>query len=277
MVFLSLGAGVQSSVMLMMAIRNDIERPEHVIFADTGFEPRAVYHHVEWCQKQCEKAGIPLHIVKAKEDMREDFHKFEYGEKRNFDNRPPFYVHGLMGKGQTVRQCTRGAKIIPIKRKQLELMGHKTIRTCADGEAISMIGISTDEAMRASPSRDRWQERSYPLIDPLKMSRADCQSWWEQNYPHINLTSSSCTICPFKTNRMWLQMKNDAPQDWAEAVEYDERFRAAYKNRLADRKEKDQEFYIHNSLTPLRDVNLNEGQMGFDLEDEIYCAGGCGL
>jgi len=277
MIFLSLGAGVQSTVMLMMAIKGEIERPDHVIFADTGFEPRKVYTHVQWCRKQCEKAWIPMHIVKATENMREDFHKFESGEKRNFNNRPPFYVQGKRGAAQTVRQCTRDAKIIPIKRKQLELMGHKTIRTCEDGEAITMIGISTDEARRAGPSQDRWQDRDYPLIDPLKMSRADCQSWWEQNYPHINLPSSSCTICPFKTNKMWLQMKTDAPEDWSEALEYDERFRNAYKNRLRGRKEEGQEFYIHNSFTPLKDVDLNEGQMGFDLEDEIYCAGGCGL
>jgi len=31
MVFLSLGAGVQSSVMLMLAIRGEIERPDHAI------------------------------------------------------------------------------------------------------------------------------------------------------------------------------------------------------------------------------------------------------
>jgi hypothetical protein len=35
--------------------------------------------------------------------------------------------------------------------------------------------------------------------------------------------------------------------------------------------------YLHRSLRPLADVDFNERQDGFDLEDAHYCAGGCGL
>ncbi len=61
--FLSLGGGVQSSVMLMMAIQGEIERPDHVLFADTGWDGERTMDHVAWCETQCVKAGLPFHRV----------------------------------------------------------------------------------------------------------------------------------------------------------------------------------------------------------------------
>lgn len=273
MIFLSLGAGVQSSVMLMMSIKGEIERPEHVIFADTGFEPKAVYRHATWCEKQCVKAGIPFHVVSDKFTMRQQFEAFERGALKRFNNRPPFFVINLDikgSRGQLVRQCTRDAKIRPIERKQLELMGYKTARGVPSGAAVVQIGISTDEARRASPSTKEWTERSYPLIDPLKFSRGDCQAWWDDHFPYVSLPSSSCVICPYKTDAMWRKMKTESPEDWAQAVEYDNRFRAAYEKQ-------DRLVYVHKDFVPLADANLNEDQTGIDFDEQMYCSGGCGL
>lgn len=256
--------------MLMMAIKGEIERPDHVLFADTGFEPAAVYRHVEWAQRQCVKAGIPFHATSAKRNLREEFEAFESGEIAHWNARPPLYVVDRGGRNSMQRQCTSKAKIKPLERKKLELLGFKTARGVPDGAAVVQIGISTDEARRASASQTRWVDRSYPLIDPLKMSRSDCQSWWEANYPHVNLPSSSCVICPYKRAMMWRRMKETAPEDWRVAVEYDSRIRAAYA-------EKGQFVYLSGDYLPLDEAELNESQGAFDLEDEIYCAGGCGL
>jgi hypothetical protein len=269
--FLSLGAGVQSTCLLMLGIRGEIERPDHILFADTGLEPQAVYKHLEWCKRQAEKAGIPLHVVKAKMDMRQEFEAFERDEVASMHMRPPLMIVGDRGSGIGQRQCTRDAKIKPLERKKKEIMGYKNARGIPDGAAIVQIGISTDEARRASPSQTRWVERDFPLIDPLKWSRADCQSWWEREYPHVSLPSSSCIICPYKTGRMWARMKQDQPEDFADACDLDDRFRAAFLRRTK------QTVYIHRDFVPLREANLNETQGAFDLEDAIYCAGGCGL
>lgn len=283
MVFLSFGAGVQSSVMLMLAIRGEIERPDHVLYADTGFEPVAVQAHAKWAERQCEKAGLPFHLVKARRDLRESFEHFESGESKIWNDGAPLFVEtterGKMntidraykvGRGTFVRQCTLKIKINPLRKKQIELLGKKTSRGIQDGASVQMIGISTDEARRASPSRERWQENIYPLIDPLKMSRFDCQEWWEKHYPHIALPSSSCVICPYTSNSRWLKMKTSQPEDWATAVEYDERMRAAYAKE-------GRAVFLNRDYVPLKDLNLNESQGALDLEDEIYCAGGCGL
>jgi hypothetical protein len=271
MIFLSFGAGVQSSVLLMLAIRGEIERPDHVIFADTGFEPQAVYEQVKWARKQCDKASLPFHVATPTLTMREEFEAFESGDKKHWDARPPLFVEDLRrgGRSSMQRQCTRRAKIDPIQRLQLQLMGHKTARTAVDSEAILQIGISTDEARRAAPSHDRWIDRSYPLIDPLKMSRADCQAWWEANYPHRSLGTSACLGCPNRSDREWAAMKRDRPQEWAQVVEFDAAIRSATGMRG--------ESYLHRSLRPISEVPLGEGQDTLDLEDAVYCAGGCGL
>lgn len=279
MIFLSLGAGVQSSVMLMMAIKGEIERPDHVIFADTGFEPKAVYKHASWCEKQCVKAGIPFHITKAKRNILEDFHHMELDPRNHFRVRPPLFMKGSRGQfGIAARQCTHDAKIVPLKKLQLAILGYKTAREAPKHCCEVMIGISTDEARRAKPSDVEWTDRTYPLIDPLKMSRSDCQSWWENHFPHIKLPSSSCIICPFKSEKMWRDLKDNSPDDWAKAVEYDDRFRAAFLKKVdSNGNATPMEVYVYRGLKPLSDVNLNEGQSEMDLEDEVYCAGGCGL
>ncbi len=46
---ISLGAGVQSTTMALMAAHGEIEpMPDAAIFADTGAEPPEVYEHLEW-------------------------------------------------------------------------------------------------------------------------------------------------------------------------------------------------------------------------------------
>ena len=60
---LSLGAGVQSTALLLMSIRGDVERFDCAIFADTGWESAAVYEHLSWLTGEAERAGIPLRRV----------------------------------------------------------------------------------------------------------------------------------------------------------------------------------------------------------------------
>jgi len=69
---LSLGAGIQSSALLLMSCDGFLPKLDHAIFADTGWEPVAVYKHLEWLKEKASAAGIPLHVVSTgniKSDM----------------------------------------------------------------------------------------------------------------------------------------------------------------------------------------------------------------
>ena len=59
---LSLGAGVQSTTMSLMVAHGVIEPPDFAIFADTGWEPRAVYDHLAWLRGD-NVLPFPVHIV----------------------------------------------------------------------------------------------------------------------------------------------------------------------------------------------------------------------
>jgi 3'-phosphoadenosine 5'-phosphosulfate sulfotransferase (PAPS reductase)/FAD synthetase len=45
---ISLGAGVQSSTMALMAAKGELPKPDCAIFADTGYEPKKIYEYLEW-------------------------------------------------------------------------------------------------------------------------------------------------------------------------------------------------------------------------------------
>ena len=60
---LSLGAGVQSSTMALMADQGAFgEKPTAAIFADTGWEPKPVIDHLNYLKS---KLSFPVYICKA--------------------------------------------------------------------------------------------------------------------------------------------------------------------------------------------------------------------
>lgn len=62
---LSLGAGVQSTTMALLAAHGDIgPTPDCAIFADTGWEPKAVYDHLSWLMSP-NVLPFPVHVVSA--------------------------------------------------------------------------------------------------------------------------------------------------------------------------------------------------------------------
>lgn len=61
---LSLGAGVQSSTTLLLSAMGELPKIDAAIFADTGWEPEAVYQHLDRLEREvAEPAGIPIYRV----------------------------------------------------------------------------------------------------------------------------------------------------------------------------------------------------------------------
>ena len=67
---ISLGGGVQSSVMALMASAGAFDSvPACAIFADTHWEPPSLYPHLEWLAGQLR---FPLYVVDNGRSLRED-------------------------------------------------------------------------------------------------------------------------------------------------------------------------------------------------------------
>lgn len=276
---LSLGAGVQSTTVALMVAAGELEPLDCAIFADTGAEPAAVYEHLDWLTSD-NVLPFPVHRVSAG-DLRQEILAAMRGEAR-MDARPPFYVANPDGsQGTLMRQCTEDYKLVPIARKLRELLGLKPRQHWPKEPVIEeWLGISTDEAARAKPSRRPAIERRFPLLD-LGMSRWDCLQWLRRHdYPQP--PKSACTFCPYHNDALWREMKTSDPVSFADAVRIDAAIRPGVSriNRRASSQAEGvaSEWFVHRSMTGLAEVDLrnleDRGQLNF-FENE--CEGVCGV
>ena len=68
---LSLGAGVQSSTMALMATKGvyDIPKPDFAVFADTQAEPQSVYDHLDWLEGELDFEVVRSSYGNLKENV----------------------------------------------------------------------------------------------------------------------------------------------------------------------------------------------------------------
>ena len=239
---ISLGGGVQSSVMALMASEGAFDRvPDCAVFADTHWEPPSLYTHLEWLK---DRLRFPLYVVDNGRSLREDVKGLtnHSGSTRYVDI--PVYLKGRDGEGDGIgrRQCTDNYKIRPIRKKIREMLGLRRRQRVPSGVGVELwLGISTDEAIRVKTSRDRWIANRYPLIE-AGMSRRDCSDWWAARYDRP-LERSACVACPFQSRQRWVETKRRWPELFAEAVQID----ASLRGGLAFAKEP----YLHPTRMPL--------------------------
>ena len=207
---ISLGGGVQSSVMALMANEGEFGRlPDCAIFADTRWEPPSIYEHLTWLR---DRLSFPLYVVDNGRSLREDVKALtNHSGSRNYVD-IPVYLKGRDGEGDGIgrRQCTDNYKIRPIRRRIREMLGLMSRHRVPAGTTVELWpGISTDEAIRVRTSRDRWMTNRYPLIE-AGMSRSDCMDWWAARYDRP-LERSACVACPFQSRHRWVETKRRWP------------------------------------------------------------------
>lgn len=209
---ISLGAGVQSSAMALMAAAGEITpMPAFAVFADTGDEPEAVY---DWLGKLREILPFRVKIAHP------PFGSWQARSERTLSGNlvvsghsqiPCFTRSETTGKPVIgKRQCTRHWKIDPVKRKIRECLG-TTGRVMTPGSVVLWQGISWDEVSRMKPSREAWMTHHFPLID-RKLTRDDLQKWLNGRgyFP----PKSACVYCPYKDRARWRADKAAGGPEW---------------------------------------------------------------
>lgn len=260
---LSLGAGVQSSTLLLMACKGQIEKPNLAIFADTGWESMATYAHLEWLKIEAGKHGIEVVVTdngNIRDKMMFGVYRGTYDKNQRWASMPCF-VDNDGQTGMMRRQCTSEHKLVPIKRATRKALGlvpkQRAPKDCVE----QWIGISTDEYQRIfTRQKDRMTFLRYPLIE-MNMSRNHCIKWLWNNY-QITVPKSSCIGCPFHSNNEWRAL---SPAEFKDACEFDKAIR--YKVGLRGRA------YLHRFCKPLDEVDFRtaeeRGQGVFDfVKDE---------
>lgn len=263
---LSLGAGVQSTTLLYMMLSGEIEKAEHAIFADTGWEPQAVYDHLETLKPLMADAGIEFHMV-SKGNIREDF----LADDKRYASMP-LHMTGEDGKkGIVRRQCTSEYKIAPLMKKQRELAGLKSGERCKEHRITTLIGISWDEVQRVKDPQFSWIRHEYPMVDK-RITRQDCLDWCvEREYKKP--PRSACIGCPFKSSEEW-RLLSETPSEWDDAVAFDEALRT-YPHLVARYRATP---FLHSSRVELRNADLRTDQeKGIWSMFDNECEGMCGL
>ena len=261
MKIISLGAGVQSTILALLSDREElVPKVDACIFADTQCEPKAIYHHLDWLE---EEISISIHRVTAG-DLKNDVINGKNSSGGDFITIPLFTKEGNQIKlGR--RQCTREYKITPIQRECRRLAGYERFQRIPAGEIELMIGITTDEVSRMKDSRVKYIKHIFPFIE-LGWSRQDCKEWFAKSYPNKKLEKSSCIFCPYRTNDAWIKLKKHSPDEWKEVVAIDKRVRHL---------KKDKENYIHPSALPI-DEAIHKKESRLNLL-EMECEGMCGV
>lgn len=251
---LSLGAGVQSTALLLLAAKGVIPKFDAAIFADTGWEPQYVYDHLDRIEREiAAPAGIPILRVSSgniRSDALDPTHRFAS---------MPLYVKNLDGgDGMTRRQCTAEYKIKPIKRAVRDLLGYPHPTPVPRGVfAQQSIGISRDEFHRAKDSDVKYVKHVFPLLD-LPGSADGREGWTREDclrYLRVEgwgeTPKSACTGCPFHGNRQWRDLRDNHPEEWADAVEFDAAIRGGSARANATGSPLLGEAYLHRSRLPL--------------------------
>jgi hypothetical protein len=242
---ISLGAGVQSTTMALMAAHGEITpMPDCAIFADTGAEPRAVYDHLQWLTSEL---PFPVHVVTAGDlwTAVTAIKRTKDGLRTYTETAIPVFTKGDEKNGLGKRACTRNFKIDPVNRKIRELVGKKAIYKKDGIVAEVWMGISLDEAMRMKPNAKPYLKSRFPLLEK-NITRKMCLEWMEEK-GYQRPPRSACTFCPYHSDFEWMALTKE---DFADAVLKERELQAAYIATTAIETTP----FFHRSRVPLDQV-----------------------
>ena len=262
---ISLGAGVQSSVMALMAKHGELgPMPDGAIFSDTGAEPDDVYDWLDWLE---DELPFPVYRVMEKRGLTKALEEAVSDGKRVAS--PPLFSMGADGASPIKRVCTSDFKIKPVKKKCRELVGAKPGQRIKDHHIYLWMGISLDEVSRMRECMDSWMTHTFPLIEK-RMRRGDCLEWMKRNdYPEP--PRSACVYCPYHSNHEWRRLKDYDQNGWDEALRIDKLVRNGLPGSTAD------ELYLHRECKPLEEVDLSTDEDRGQLTFLDECEGMCGV
>lgn len=272
---LSLGAGVQSSTLALMAAKGEFTpMPHAAIFADTKVEPPSVYEWLAWLEQ---RLPFPLlRVSKGHLGARTLEVRWSKKKKKNSYSGIPAFLRNADGSlAMAPRQCTRDFKVDPITTAVNEIRRHVAADRgipFSEQWAVLWIGISVDECHRAKEHRLSPRiTNQFPLLD-RRMNRQDCLRWMgQQAFPEP--PRSACVFCPYHSDAEWRRLKEKEPESFLAAFEFEKQYQKAMAGHF------DAVPFLHRSLVPLNEVDFDteedRGQLNVNFGNE--CEGMCGV
>jgi hypothetical protein len=248
---LSLGAGVQSSALLLMSAHGLLPKVDYAAFADTGWERPETYAALSRLENDVARpAGIEIVRLSAGNIRRDAL-----DPHCRFSTMPLFIRNRDGSKGMLRRQCTSTYKIKILLAEARRRLGAETLPGGRVGRVKrgrfleQWIGISTDEFARAKDPGVSYARNVFPLLE-LGLTRADTQAYLDRS-GFAAVSKSACVGCPFTSNSGWRNLRDNHPEQWAEAVQFDRAIRAGSARANANGVPLRGQAFLHPSLLPL--------------------------
>lgn len=256
---ISLGAGIQSYTMLKMAELGILTpKPVAAAFANTGWELPETIALVQSLVKEC---SIPVHILQ-RGSLREAAMKCT---KQTWWPGIPVYSSNAKGtEGKLRRKCTTTFKVA-----LLESFSKKMLNRTGAEKVIQWKGLTVDEIYRLKESGKPWYSIRWPLCE-MGLNREQCKQWLISHELAVP-SRSACIGCPYHSDIYWRWLKLKRPEQWNEAVAFDNRIRNGVKGLK-------HQAFVHRSLKPLSEVDFSteeeRGQLNMFNNE---CEGMCGV
>lgn len=231
------GGGTQSSAIGAAICSGELQRPDVAVIVDTGRERSATWEYFSAVlHPRLLDCRVEIHRVRS-----EDFARVRLFSEDNVPLIPGWTTQA--GKGKLSNFCSGTWKRDVIER-WLRSIGVKTCRL--------WFGITLDEMRRVRTPHRSWIKHFYPLIWELRFRRSDCLEMLESlGWPKP--PRSACWMCPNAGDAEWLDMKQNWPADFKNAVELEREMRIV-----------DPHFFLHESCVPLDEVCFEGRSNGED-------------
>lgn len=276
---LSLGAGIQSTALLLLSEEGILPRLDLCIFADTGWEPESVYRHLNHLERTCHTPIVRVETSNIRRDALTAQIRGTAAKGSRWASMPYFVKNEDGSIGKINRQCTDEYKIRPIERYVREqVLCLKPRQRWPKKEILvqQWFGITLDEIHRLRTSRRECIQRVYPFVGipedmmAKRWTRADCVQWLNSHAPGYAVSRSACIGCPFHSNKEWRELQTNSPAEFADAVEFDRAIRHCGGMRG--------QVFLHRSGRPLDQIDFRDAaEAGDQLSFAEECEGLCGL
>lgn len=201
-VVVAYGAGT-NSVAMLLGLHERRERPDLILFANTGNEWQRIYQHIEIMREWCGRAGFPdiTTVVKGgrQETLYENCIRMEM---------LPSIAYGFKG-------CSHKYKREP-QDKFCNNWEPARLAWEAGLKVTKLIGYDTDEDHRAKIPEDAKYIYRYPHIEH-GLSRSDCIAVIKRHGLPLP-GGSACTFCPSSTREDIDELKFVEPESFRAAL-----------------------------------------------------------
>jgi len=240
----SSGGGTQSAAIAALICAGRLPKPDLSIIADTGREKSTTWqYHEQVIAPALRVVGVEIERISHTYSTVDLY-------SGNGDLLIPAFTSSA-GPGKLDTYCSNEWKRRVCQRYVRERM---------PGTAVDVwLGFSTDEINRCRGSSEQWWTHVFPLIEVVRMSRADCEAAIrDAGWPAP--PRSSCWMCPLMSDHEW---KSLPEKDFSRAVRLESHIRST-----------DEHVHLHRSRQPLESRPFDQ-QRGLFGDDDGCRSGYC--